>query len=46
MFDEIIKKLIIILHSTKKPYFTPKNNKFKPKKNARPSSRYFVNTMD
>jgi hypothetical protein len=38
MFDESIKKMIIILHSNKKnPFFTSKNNKFRPKKKAIPS---------
>jgi hypothetical protein len=36
MFDEIIKKMILILHLTEKPLFTPKN-KFKPRRKAIPS---------
>jgi hypothetical protein len=45
MFDEIIKKLILILHSNKKTFFTPKK-KIKPKRKIIPSWRYFINTMD
>jgi hypothetical protein len=37
MFDEIIKNLILILHSNQKPFFTPQKKKLKPKRKAIPS---------
>jgi hypothetical protein len=46
MFNEIIKKMIIILHSNQKIVYTPKNKKFKPKRKAIPSWRYFIKTMN
>jgi len=29
MLDEIVKKIILVLHSNKKPFLIPKNAKFK-----------------
>ncbi len=46
MFDEIIKKLTLILHSNQKTVFTPKNKKFKLRRKAIPSWRYSINTMN
>jgi len=46
MFDEIIKKKILILHSNQKTFLYPKKIKFKRRRKAIPSWKYCVNTMD
>jgi hypothetical protein len=46
MFDEITKKLIIILHKPKNLSLPQKNKKFKPRRKAIPLWGYSINTMD